>query len=368
MTTLRIEKIFPPGRTGRWLLWLFAGWFFIALPKTVNAGHGAGVDITYECINSCTIRVHFRAFRSCNTTIQTISPVNTFYITAPSNCTMPVQVSPWVNVSNLEVTPVCAGTPTLCNSTTAGINGIMEHYWVGDFDFCVSNCNSYTLNWGLCCRNNTISSMASPNMTTLYVGTTIDPTATPCNNSPVFNNPPIPYICEGQSHNFLQHASDPDGDSLSYFLGPCLSGPNTPVPYFPGYGPGFPLGPDWTVQIDPISGQLSIAPNPFSPNSGSIQVGVVCIYVEEWRNGQLIGTTTRDVQLTVLPCAGNDQPQLSGAYFPYGATVNGFEVTACLGASLCFQIPSHDPDAGQMVDLYWDGSLGQPGSYLHQTR
>lgn len=334
----------------------------MALPQVAKAGHGAGVDVTYECINSCTIRVHFRAFRSCNTNIQNISPVNTFYITAPTNCTMPVQTSPWVNVSNQEVTPVCPGTPTLCNSPTAGINGIMEHYWVGDFDFCASNCNAYTLNWGLCCRNNTITSMASPNMTTLYVGTTIDPLATPCNNSPVFNNPPIPYICEGQSHNFLQHASDPDGDSLAYYLGPCLSGPNTPVPYFPGYSAISPLGPDWIVQIDPISGQLSIDPHPFSPNSGSIQVGVVCINVEEWRNGQLIGTTTRDLQVTVIPCAGNDQPQLSGAANPYGATANGFVVTTCLGASLCFEVPSLDPDPGQTLDLYWNGSLSNLGA------
>lgn len=362
MTTFRIKKIIPPGRANNWLLWLIAAWVFIALPEAANAGHGAGVDLTYECINGCTTKVHFRAFRSCNTSIQNISPVNTFYITADTSCTMPVQTSPWVNVSNIEVTPVCAGTPTLCNSSTATINGIMEHYWVGEFDFCAANCSSYTLNWGLCCRNGTITSMSVPTMTTLYVGTTFNPLASPCNNSPVFNDPPIPYICEGQSHNFLQHASDPDGDSLAYFLGPCLSGPNTIVPYLPGYGAGAPLGPDWVVQIDPISGQLSISPHPFSPNSGSVQVGVVCILVEEWRNGQLIGTTTRDVQLTVLPCAGNDQPLLTGAANTIGATSNGFEITTCLGASLCFQIPSHDTDPGQTVDLYWDGSLSSMGA------
>ncbi|MEM7039593.1 MAG: hypothetical protein AAF570_21650, partial [Bacteroidota bacterium] len=30
-----------------------------------KATHNVGVDMTYECVNSCTIRVHLRAYRDC---------------------------------------------------------------------------------------------------------------------------------------------------------------------------------------------------------------------------------------------------------------------------------------------------------------
>gem|GEM_PF-6269283 len=342
-------------------------WFSMGCFQHLQAGHGAGVDITYECVNSCTTRVHFKALRSCNTTIGNISPINTFYITAASGCTMPVQVSPWINVSNQEVTPVCAGISTLCNNPSATITGVVEHYWVGDFDFCNSNCSSYTFNWGLCCRNQSITSMSVPNSTTLYVGTTIDPLGTPCNNSPIFDEPPVPYICQGQAYNFLQNATDPDGDSLAYSLGNCLSGANNPVPYFPGFGPQSPLGLDWLVALNPITGELNIQPNPLSSNPGSIQVGVVCIMVEEWRNGQLIGTTTRDIQLTVLPCSSNDQPYILGIDNPIGGTANGFEITTCLGASICFNLNVKDPNPNQIQTLFWDGSLASLGATFTET-
>lgn len=367
MTTTQFKTTSPPRRFGKWLLQLFVAWIAMGSFQHLQAGHGAGIDITYECINTCTTRVHFRALRSCNTPIQNISPINTFYITAAANCVLPVQVSPWINVSNQELTPVCPGTPTQCTSPTATIAGVMEHYWVGDFDFCASNCNAYTLNWGLCCRNQSITSMSIPNSTTLYVGTTIDPLITPCNSSPVFGNPPLPYICQGQTHNYLQNATDPDGDSLAYSLGNCLSGANTIVPYFPGFGPNSPLGPDWLVSINPITGELNIQPNLLSGNPGSIQVGVVCIMVEEWRNGQLIGTTTRDIQLTVLPCPGNDQPYILGVDNPIGGTANGFEVTTCLGSSICFNINAKDPDPGQVQTLFWDGNLAALGATFSET-
>lgn len=348
----------------KWYLLLFVVWVGIAFPQVVKAGHASGVDITYECIASCTVRVNFKAYRDCGSSIPTISPVNTLSIITPSGCVAPTQIGAWLNVGVVEVTPVCPGTPTQCNTPGAAIKGVTEHFWIGDFDFCAANCSNYEVNWAICCRNNSITTLVSPNTTNIFASTTINPLLTPCNNSPSFDNPPTPYICEGQSYIFSQGATDPDGDSLAYVLGPCLNNANQPVFSFPWITPQQPLGPDWDVQLNANTGDLSIQPNPAGPNPGSPQVAVVCIYVEEWRDSTLINTIQRDIQLTVIPCPNNTQPTIPGALNVQNGTANNFTVTSCYGQQVCWYVRAIDPDVGQTQTIVWDESLKSLGATL----
>lgn len=356
--TRAVPKIY---RT-RWLYTVMAMLYLIVLSEPLFAGHASGVDITYECLSPCTYRIHFKAYRDCSSNINTIPPINTLTITSGTGCNAPTQIGAWLNVGNTEVTPVCPGTATLCNTPNAALNGVTEHYWIGDFDFCNANCSTYVVSWALCCRNSSITTMNGPQSTAIYTSTTINPLLPSCNSSPTFSTAPIPYICEGQSYVFAQGATDPDGDSLAYHLGACESGPNQTVPYFAWVTPQQPMTPDWDVNLDSLTGDLSIQPNPSGPNPGSIQVGVICIYVEEWRNGVLINTVQRDIQLTVVPCPNNTQPTIPGALNPSGATANGFQVSACYGSSLCFTIRGLDPDPGQVQTITWDQSLAPLGA------
>lgn len=357
-------RAIPPDRLGTWLCISLSLLVLLLSTQKVQAGHASGVDISYECLSPCTYRIHFKAYRDCASSITTISPVNTLSISAGNGCNAPPQIGAWLNAGITEVTPVCPGTNTLCNSPTATINGVTEHYWIGDFDFCAANCSSYVVSWGICCRNSSITTMNGPQSTAIYTSTTINPLLPSCNSSPTFSNAPIPYICEGQSYVFAQGATDPDGDSLAYVLGPCGSGPSQSVPYFAWVSPQQPLTPDWNVQLDSLTGDLSLQPNPTGPNPGSIQVGVICIFVEEWRDGTLINTVQRDIQLTVVPCPNNDQPIIPGALNPVGATASGFQVSACYGASLCFTLRAFDNDIGQTQTITWDQSLAALGATL----
>jgi gliding motility-associated-like protein len=333
------------------------------LPSYCKAGHIAGVDITYECMNGCTIRVYFKAYRDCSSNITNISPIGTLFMSADSGCTMPTQITPWINASNIEVTPVCPGTPTGCNTPGAAINGIMEHYWYADFDFCQANCPDYTISWQTCCRSANISTIFIPNSVGTYISATIHPLLVPCNSAPLFNNPPVPLICQGQSYVFSQGATDLDGDSLSYSLGPCMRGPGNPVPYLAFTSPTLPLGPNWTVNLNANTGDLTIAPDPNGPSPGLAEIGVICIYVNEWRNGQLINTIVRDLQLTVVPCAPNDPPTTLGiTNLQGGIEVNHFALTTCVGANLCFDIRVQDSDLGQQQTVTWNQSLASQGA------
>lgn len=343
-------------RTGLFLC-LFAGFF-----AQVEAGHFAGADLSYECVNNCTIRVTFKGYRVCASTIPTVSPIPSVTIVPDSGCVAPTPLLQWQVVSNVEVTPVCPTTVTECDSAGAGIPGIMEHTWERDYDFCSANCSTYTIKFSLCCRNSAITTIALPNATAAYISTTINPLLNPCNNSPVFNNAPVPFICQNQPYIFNQGASDPDGDSLAYSLGPCLSDSAQNVNYLSFASFTQPLTNDWIVQVDSLTGDITIVPNPNVSTGGSIQVGVMCLYVEEWRNGVLINTIVRDMMLTVIPCPPNVHPTTNGVSNVVGGFGSGTNLSTCVGATLCADIRVLDQDPGQTQMIWWDQSLAPLGA------
>lgn len=344
------------------LLRLLTGLGFLLAFLQGHAGHSSGVELTYECVNGCTIRVHFKGFRDCSSSIPNLPPQNTVYFAADTGCAAPVLIGAWNNVSNTEITPACASVNTLCNSPSGTLNGITEHHWTADYDFCNVNCNEYQLSWGICCRNQSINTLYNAQTTGIFASTTVLPFSTPCNSSPTFDYGPASYLCAGNAYSLSQAATDPDGDSLAYRLGPCLMDSATSVPYLNWISPQSPLGPDWSVALDSLTGLLSIAPNPSGPNPGSQQVGIVCIYVEEWRNGVLLNTIQRDMQVSLLACSPNAQPTIPGALNPTGGTANGFQVSTCVGASVCFYVRAMDQDPGQTQTLIWDQSLASQGA------
>jgi gliding motility-associated-like protein len=330
----------------------------LAIPHTVEASHMMGVDLTYECLNNCTIRVHLRAYRDCSGA-SGITNFITFNSPNPA-CASPTPIGTWSAQVTTEVTPLCPGAQTQCTNSSSQINGVEEYYWYSDYDICsVPGC-TYNIEWGSCCRNGAITSGAGNE--SMYISqTTLNTSLTTCNGSPQFLNPPVPYICAGQPYTFNQGALDPEGDSLSYSLGPCYqSTTGTQVTYNAGYSPTQPLGSSWNVSINPTTGDITVLPTP-----GNLVVGVMCVYVTEWRNGLAINTIVRDIQMTVLNCPGNNLPAVNQLTNPVNGQINGFVVTTCINNPLCFNIPSVDPDPTQTVTIMWSQNI--PGGVFSQV-
>ncbi|HHG83836.1 MAG TPA: hypothetical protein ENJ82_03730, partial [Bacteroidetes bacterium] len=215
--------------------------------QKVEASHMMGVDLTYECINNCTIRVHLRAYRDC-TGASSITNNITFNPQTPG-CSAPNAVSNWSPQQTVEVTPLCPGAQTACTNPSAPINGTQEYYWFRDYNICSQPNCVFTISWGSCCRNASITSGAGSTGMGISA-TTVNTAITPCNSSPQFANPPVPYICAGQPYIFNQGATDPEGDSLAYSLGPCFTNGSIQVTYNAGYSPTQPLGASWNVTIN----------------------------------------------------------------------------------------------------------------------
>jgi gliding motility-associated-like protein len=365
----------------RWLMVLLPVLLMtLGLAPQAKASHIMGADMSYTCIGACTVRVELRAYRDCAGS-DAISPPTTpwsLVTPLPPGCAggLPTALGPWtVEVIN-EVTPICPGAVTCCDfpafACPAGtLKGVEEYYWSRDYNICGATSAGciFRFVWSTCCRNDDIDAISTPGAASMYVGsTTLNLTLPGCNSSPQFANPPVPYLCAGQPFTFNQGAIDLDGDSLSYVLGPCYdTGPTDPVSYIvgAGYSATAPLGPTWSVSINPATGDVTILP---TPGAAGI-TGVMCVYVQEWRAGVLINTIVRDMQITVIACPGNVIPTSAGVTAVSGATVIGpWEVTTCAGTSISFQIPSNDPDAGQLQTMYWNETLsGLGGTFVELT-
>jgi gliding motility-associated-like protein len=129
----------------------------------------------------------------------------------------------------------------------------------------------------------------------------------PGNNSARFAGNDMVVICANNSFTYDFGAVDNDGDILRYTFCNAYQGgaggggtnsspappPYTSVPYGPNYGSGNPLG--GRVQIDQQTGIITgIAP------SEGIYVVTVC--VEEIRQGVVIATQRKDLQIRITAC------------------------------------------------------------------
>lgn len=115
------------------------------------------------------------------------------------------------------------------------------------------------------------------------------------NSSPQLMTAPIDNACTNVPFYHNPGAYDPDGDSLSYSLINCRGYEGEEIPgYTLPYASNF-------IAIDPVTGDLTWD----SPTiSGEYNIAIL---IEEWRNGVLIGSMVRDMQITVAPC-DNEPP------------------------------------------------------------
>ncbi len=120
------------------------------------------------------------------------------------------------------------------------------------------------------------------------------------NSSPQLLNPPLDNGCTNVPYYHNPGAFDADGDSLSYSLINCRGYEGEDIP---GYT--LPQASHF-IEINPITGDLTWD-SPLMAGEYNI-----AILIEEWRNGMLIGSMVRDMQITIAPC--NNEPPVVEVY------------------------------------------------------
>lgn len=322
----------------RFFLFVFVFFSLQLAVKEVHASHSMGADLTYRCLGGNNYEITLSFYRDCVGV-----PADQFAdILFTSSCYPSFNVTIFqIAGTGQEISPICPNDTTTCNG--GSFTGIQEYIYRGVVTL-PGPCADWNFSYNLCCRNAAITNINNPSSTLMYIFATLDNTITPCNNSPVFSNKPVPFACLGQQYCFNHGGFDPDGDSLVYTMMTPYDMSGLPVSYMAPFSPTQPLSSSPAVTFNPQTGDICMTPT-------NLEVTVMAVLVEEYRNGVLIGSVERDIQLTVINC-NNVLPTLSGM-----DGTNNFSRTVCAGAPQCFTIYSADADALQNTTVTWDTGI-----------
>ena len=116
------------------------------------------------------------------------------------------------------------------------------------------------------------------------------------NSSPTFLNRPIAQFCANQPATLSPNGFDPDGDNIIYSLQTCFQGNGVSVNYNPGFNGLNPVTSSSGINLNPNTGVLTFTPTTVG------QIAVICLRADEYRNGVVIGSVVRDMQINVLNC------------------------------------------------------------------
>ncbi|MGQ0828904.1 MAG: PKD domain-containing protein [Bacteroidota bacterium] len=312
---------------------------FIQTCTEAFASHAQSADITYKCLGGNQYQISLSFYRDCaGVNAPNTATVNISSASCGQNLTATLNPIPGTGV---DVAPICTQMATQCTGGTHP--GVQEYIYRGIITL-PAQCTDWVFSFSLCCRNASIGTIVNPASENIYVEAHLNNLNYPCNSSPTFSNAPIPFVCIDQPYCFNNGSSDIDGDSLSYTLITPSTSASTTVTYNAPYSASQPLTSLPLVTFNTATGDMCMSPT-------QIQVTVFAILVKEWRNGILIGSVMRDIQLRTINCTNNN-PSASG--------INNdgtFTTTACAGATVIFKIYSSDPDTAQNLSMVWNNGI-----------
>ncbi|CAN5188513.1 hypothetical protein BH09BAC1_BH09BAC1_09900 [soil metagenome] len=341
------------------------------LAPEARASHAMGADIFYECVGRDSFRITLNFYRDCfgTTAPSTASIGITNTCTGAStsvNAAQTAQIQPDGIPNGSEVSALCSTQIQNSTCNNGNLPGVQQYQysflWIA-----TSECANWRISYDLNARNAQINTLQNPGTYDLYIeafinNTTINGVKT-CNNSPRFTNRPVPYFCYQDSIRYNHGTVDIDGDSLVYTLVQPLQNPGTTVPYAAGFSVTNPLSTNNTFTFNSGTGQMFFVPQ-------QAQVGVITVRVDEYRNGVLIGSTMRDIQVVILgspQCVppygrinvnGIDSSSVKGGVF-----TGPYNLEACPGDTIRFDIRL----GGRNITLSSNATQALPGATFTTT-
>ncbi len=304
-----------------------------------------GANITYQCVSPGQYTVFFTMYRDC----RGIAAENSISINyrsqqcgINSNITLSRVPSTPQAPNPEDVTPVCPGQPSACGGN--GQFGVQKVVYRGTLNLPAGCGNDWILSWDLCCRNAAINTLSNPSNQGTYIEARLNNQIAQCNNSPVFLNNPTAYYCVNSNVVYNHGVVDPDGDSLVFSLVTPFNTQGQPVTYAAGFSATNPITTASGFNLDPSTGDITFTPT-------QTQVGVTAVLVQEYRNGELVGSVVRDMQFIIQNC-NNALPTATGIN-----GTNNFRDTICAGAQVSFTINSADANTADVVTMTWNNAI-----------
>lgn len=332
---------------------LTAAWL---VPHSAQASHVAAAEFTYECVDSTQNQflIRLTAYSDCDALPVTLDSVAQLFWYESASCGVSRTFDSLYFVQRQEITNLC---PTATGATTCDggvFLGVNEYVYEAVITL-PQACSDWVFGWALAARNPATTNTNVSPTTNIYIESTLNNLDFPCNNSVDFFDVPMYYICAGQPAQLNLGGQDPDGDSLAYELitpqdYTFISGQPSNLGYISPSSPSYPIttNPPFSLAFNNTTGQLTFTP-------ASAQRSILAVRVTEYRDGQVVGTTIRDITVVVLPC-NNQGPVLNPPFNvqPNNA-LSGNTFAVCVGQTLSFEITGFDPDGG---DIFVETNLG----------
>jgi gliding motility-associated-like protein len=281
----------------------------LSLAISSYANHITGGEMSYSLVSQSggnyTYAVTLKLFRDATSATALDQFVNIAIYSKANNALMWSSTAPGIAQAT---SMILTATPGPCI-----VNPPIVSYQVGFYNFNVTlpaSTFGYVITYARCCRVAGITNVISPSSnygatyTAEIPGTSFEPTG-PANNSARFLGIDTVIICAGYPFTYNFGATDPDGDHLTYEFcdgytntGGTVPNPPAPPPYIAlsynnPYSPTFPMGNGVTINAN--TGLISGT----APQAG---IYVVTVCVKEFRNGELIATQRKDLQVKVADC------------------------------------------------------------------
>ncbi len=314
---------------------------FSFVSNRLSATHSAGADLTYKCIGGNNYLIEVTFYRDCAGINEPVS-IPVMYKSAACGYNLTAMANK-VTGTGQEITSPCTSAATTCNG--GSITGIQKFVYQTIITLPAA-CADWVFSYQVCCRNCAINTIQNPCAagSYLYVESTLNNVAAPCNNSPYFTNVPVAFVCTGQTFNYNPSVQEEDGDSLSFALISPKTGGTTDVTFVSPFSANSPVSTSAPFELNAVSGQLSFTPT-------QTQIGVVTIRIKEFRNGQLIGSIIRDMQVYISPCS-NTLPSASGIN-----GTNDYSINAMEGEPICFDIFTSDNNPAQNITATYNSNI-----------
>src|SRR5258706_1601634 len=347
MKTIYAEKV------RKFFLILSLSTIFIFSGNVSYATHCAGGDIQFCWVGPGVndYRFTYTFYRDCG------SPANWNPAPEPASVTVRlISATCGINTvftlnqapqpNGTEVSLACGSVLTSCDTAIGGFQGYRKWVYVGNYAL-PTQCTDWEFSVDVNARNQNITTLNNPGGQSLTVRATLNNVLAPSDCSPGFSNPPLAFLCVNQAMTYNHAAIDADGDSLVYSLvDPLQSIGNViqPVNYLLPFSTANPLS-NTNLVLNTQTGELNVTP------TANGELAVLAFRVDEYRNGQLIGSVMRDMQVYVIVC-NNDIPVASGL----NNTIN-YAATICSGVQSCFTINSSDNNPNDTVTMTWNNGI-----------
>ncbi len=344
-----------------------------------SATHAAGGELTYKLVPNTTNQYEFifKFFRDCDGAAPAPSQVIMCY---NNSCGTPAGTQSIVLTTTDAPLPYSLSTGCDSFLTTCDQGAppnAPKGYIVWTYTAVVTlptQCNFWRFWCVVNARNNAISTLVTPGSQALYVEAIFDNSISQMDDSPTFTVDPIPYACINDNWTFDHGVIDVNGDSLFFeCIAPrdanstCTNPAVNVVPYtaaVPAYNfLNNPFQTNNTFNIDPQTGFLSAFPT-------QVQYGVYVVKVSAYRNGQLISTVMRDLQLAVVSnCPPPIPPTSVDSTTVVGSYVDSLQVRTCFGdsVSFCSWIADSNASAILTAQLLSNSATGSSTSFQFQA-